>query len=128
MDSLTPIVAIYTFDCGLCCAKRAAAALQAVISQIKSQYALVTDKPGVVHRAGLDGFLRLLYDMCRSNTEVLLIASNDVPSIDADLQIFRERLQEGKAEGISTREIFHTMLIPNCGERSLSTEEWMLDS
>ncbi len=87
--------------------KQAAVALQAVLPQIKSQYSLITDRPGVVHMAGVNGFLRLLDDMSRSKTEILLVASNDVPSVDSDLQAFRKRLLDRKAAGIQTRAIFH---------------------
>lgn len=56
--------------------------------------------------AGSDGFERLLGDMVRSKTEVLLVASNDIPD-DETLKLFRQLLIERKNNGVKTRALFH---------------------
>ena len=87
--------------------KQTAKSLAATMPNFRSQYALSTDKPGVVHMAGSEGFERLLTDMVSSQTEVLLVASDDVPQDEATLQRFRELLIQRKNAGITTRALFH---------------------
>lgn len=87
--------------------KKAASSLAAAMPDFRSQYSLSLDKPGVFHMAGSEGFERSLLDSVRSSTEVLLIASNDVPSDEDTLKRFRELLIERKNNGVATRAIFH---------------------
>jgi sugar-specific transcriptional regulator TrmB len=84
---------------------QAAQGLQNLLPQLRSQYSLVSNKPGVVHMSGVEGLYRLLDDMVNSTTEVLLIASNnaDVEAIKG----FKPRLLERKKKGVSTRAIAH---------------------
>jgi sugar-specific transcriptional regulator TrmB len=79
--------------------------LQTLMPGLRSQYSLSSDKPGVVHMAGAEGLLRLLDDMVRSRTEVLLVASDkaDVEGIEG----FKERLLRRKENGIRTRALAH---------------------
>lgn len=87
--------------------KQTAKSLAATMPSFRSQYSLSTDKPGVVHMAGSEGFERLLTDMVTSQTEVLLIASDDVPQDEATLRRFRELLLKRKENGVATRALFH---------------------
>lgn len=87
--------------------KQTAKSLAAAMPGFRSQYSLSTDKPGVVHMAGREGFERLLEDMVSSQTEVLLVASDDVPQDDATLTRFRELLIARTRNGVATRAIFH---------------------
>lgn len=87
--------------------KQTAKSLSAAMPSFRSQYSLSTDKPGVVHMAGPDGFERLLEDMATSRTEVLLVASDDTPEDDVTLARFRELLMERKQRGVATRALFH---------------------
>lgn len=84
---------------------QATAGLQGLMPQLRAQFSLVSAKPGVVHMAGTDGLLRLLDDMIRSNTEVLLVASDkaDVEGIEG----FKERLLLRRDNGVLTRAIAH---------------------
>jgi sugar-specific transcriptional regulator TrmB len=79
--------------------------LQNVMPQLRSQYSLVNAKPGVVHMPGEQGLLRLLDDMVRSSSEVLLVASDmaDVEKIGG----FKDKLLQRKANGVHTRAIAH---------------------
>jgi len=87
--------------------KQTASSLSALMPSFRSQYSLSLDKPGVFHMAGSDGFERLLEDMVRSKTEVLLVASDDVPSDEETLKRFRDLLIERKNNGVVTRALFH---------------------
>ena len=87
--------------------QQAQAALSAALPRLKTLYSLASDKPGVVHMAGMEGFKTLLDDMIRSKTEVLLVASNDLPVNTDDVRLFRERLVERKSAGVKTRALFH---------------------
>lgn len=87
--------------------RQTASALSATMPAFRSQYSLSLDKPGVFHMAGSEGFERLLQDMVRSNTEVLLVASDDTPRDEDTLRRFRELLLERKKNGVSTRALFH---------------------
>lgn len=87
--------------------KQTAKSLAAAMPSFRSQYSLSTDKPGVVHMAGAEGFERLLTDMTTSQTEVLLVASNDVPNNPDTLARFRELLVQRKRAGVTTRALFH---------------------
>ena len=87
--------------------KQTASSLAALMPAFRSQYALSLDKPGVFHMAGTDGFERLLEDMVGSQTEVLLVASDDVPDDEATLKRFRELLVERMTNGVKTRALFH---------------------
>jgi len=86
---------------------QAAASLRAAMPRLRSVHSLATNKPGVVHMAGMQGVQTLLEDMVRSTSEVLLVASNDVPSDTSDLELFRELLMQRKAAGVRTRALFH---------------------
>jgi sugar-specific transcriptional regulator TrmB len=85
--------------------QQAATGLQNLMPALRSQYSLVGDKPGVVHMAGTEGLLRLLDDMVRSRTEVLLVASDraDVEGIEG----FKERLLRRRDNGVATRALAH---------------------
>ena len=87
--------------------KQSARLLSTAMPDIKSQYALSTSKPGVTYMAGNEGFIRLLENMLSANTEVLLVASNDLPSNLETLRQFRELLAERRSRGIPTRALFH---------------------
>lgn len=88
--------------------QHAAAELQKALPTLRSMYALSTDKPGVVHMAGYDGFKVILEDTIRSSTEVQLIASNDVPNKPDELLEFRKLLVARKNAGVRVRAIFHS--------------------
>lgn len=88
--------------------QQAAAGLQKVLPTLRSQYALSANKPGVVHMAGVDGFMHLLDDMIRSSTEVLLIASNEVPQDEQVLSQFRDKMVSRVKAGVGTRALFHS--------------------
>ena len=85
----------------------AATGLSSALPRLKSQYALTHNRPGVVHMAGKSGFLQLLDDMVHSQTEVLLVASNDVPDETDMLAQFRKRLLQRRENGVITRALFH---------------------
>lgn len=87
--------------------QQAAAALKAALPQLKIQYSLVSDKPGVTHAVGEEGYKMLLDDMVRSTTEVLLVASDDVPPNSFVLDELRKRLYKRKEAGVRTRALFH---------------------
>lgn len=87
--------------------KQTAKTLSLSMPSFRSQYSLSLDKPGVVHMAGREGFERLLKDMISSQTEVLLVASNDVPSDEDTLKRFRELQLEMRDAGVTTRALFH---------------------
>lgn len=87
--------------------KQTAKSLATTMPSFRSQYSLSTDKPGVVHMAGAEGFERLLTDMTTSQTEVLLVASDDVPNNPEILARFRELLVQRKNAGVTTRALFH---------------------
>ncbi len=87
--------------------KQTAKSLAAAMPDFRSQYALSTSKPGVSHMAGDEGFLRLLENMTHSRTEVLLIASNDLPNDPKTLEQFRQLMLERRDNGIATRALFH---------------------
>lgn len=86
--------------------KQTASSLSALMPSFRSQYSLSLDKPGVFHMAGSEGFERLLEDMVRSKTEVLLVASDDLPHDEQTLTRFRELLIERKNNGVPTRALF----------------------
>lgn len=86
---------------------RLAAEFKAALPQLVSTYNLTNNKPGVVHMVGEEGFLTLLDNMTRSSTEVLLVASNKLPTDPRVLKRFRELLVERKKAGIKTRALFH---------------------
>jgi sugar-specific transcriptional regulator TrmB len=88
--------------------QHAAATLQKALPSLRSMYALASDKPGVVHMAGYDGFKAILDDQIRSSTDILLIASNDVPNKPEELVAFRKLLVARKNAGVRTRAIFHS--------------------
>jgi sugar-specific transcriptional regulator TrmB len=87
--------------------KQASRSLSTAMPSFRSQYALSMDKPGVYHMAGSEGIERLLVDMVHSKTEVLLVASNDVPSDERTLNRFVELLMERRSAGVHTRALFH---------------------
>lgn len=87
--------------------KQTARSLAIAMPDFRSQHALSTNKPGVSHMAGDEGFLRLLESMTHSRTEVLLIASNDLPNDPKTLEQFRQLLLERRDKGIATRALFH---------------------
>lgn len=87
--------------------KQTASSLATLMPSFRSQYALSLDKPGVFHMAGTDGFERLLEDMVGSQTEVLLVASDDVPDDEVTLKRFRELLVQRMTNGVTTRALFH---------------------
>lgn len=88
--------------------QQAAAGLQKVLPLLRSQHALASNKPGVVHMAGVDGFITLLDDMIRSTSEVLLIASNEVPQDQNVLKQFRDKMVARVNAGVGTRALFHS--------------------
>jgi sugar-specific transcriptional regulator TrmB len=87
--------------------QQAAAALKTALPQLRIQYALVADKPGVTHAVGEEGYKILLDDMVRSTTEVLVVASDDIPPNSTVLDELRKRLYKRKEAGVQTRAIFH---------------------
>lgn len=87
--------------------QQAANTLSSAMPRFRAQYALSLDKPGVFHMAGAEGFERLLLDMISSKTEVLLVASNEVPTDQMTLSRFRELLADRKHAGVHTRALFH---------------------
>jgi sugar-specific transcriptional regulator TrmB len=87
--------------------KQAASSLATAMPDFRSQYSLSLDKPGVFYMSGPEGFERSLLDAVRSKTEILLIASDDVPDDEATLKRFRELLHERKKMGVKTRALFH---------------------
>ena len=87
--------------------KQTAKSLSATMPSFRSQYSLSRDKPGVYHMAGREGFERLLKDMISSQTEVQLVASNDVPDDKDTLKRFRELQLEMRDAGVATRALFH---------------------
>ena len=88
--------------------QQALGALKVVLPQLRVQYSLTSDKPGVTHTAGEEGYKLLLDDMVRSTTEVLLVASNDVPPNSSVLDELRNRLYKRKEAGVRTRALFHS--------------------
>ncbi len=88
--------------------KQTASSLSALMPIFRSQYSLSLDKPGVFHMAGSDGFERLLEDMVCSRTEVLLVASDDLPNDQETLKRFRKLLIERNNHGVATRALFHS--------------------
>lgn len=86
--------------------QQVSAALSAVLPELKSQYALANNRPGVVYLTGLDGFKVMLDDMMRSTTEILLVASN-APTDPRIWEILIDSLARRKAQGIATRAIYH---------------------
>jgi sugar-specific transcriptional regulator TrmB len=87
--------------------KQTARSLSAAMPSFRSQYSLSMDKPGVYHMAGHEGIERLLTDMVTSSTEVLLVASNDIPEDETTLNRFVELLMERRDAGVNTRALFH---------------------
>jgi sugar-specific transcriptional regulator TrmB len=87
--------------------KQTAKSLSAVMPSFRSQYSLSLDKPGVYHMAGDEGFERLLTDMISSQTEVLLVASDDVPNSKETLSRFRRLQGQIRDNGVMTRALFH---------------------
>lgn len=87
--------------------KQTAKALSLAMPTFRSQYSLSLDKPGVVHMAGREGFERLLKDMISSQTEIQLVASNDIPNDQDTLKRFRELQLEMRDAGVKTRALFH---------------------
>ena len=88
--------------------KTTSEALTSALPLIRSQYALTTGKPGVIHVSGDDGFLQSTEATIRSKTEVLLFASDYVPTDAVTLRRFREVLLQRKEAGVHTRAIFHS--------------------
>lgn len=87
--------------------KQTAHSLKSAMPSLRSQYSLSLDKPGVVHMAGTEGFERLLEDMVNSDTEVLIVGSNDQPTDDITLNRFQELLLKRKENRVKTRILFH---------------------
>jgi sugar-specific transcriptional regulator TrmB len=87
--------------------KQASSALTAAMPQFRSQYSLSLDKPGVFYMSGDAGIEQLLTDMVNSGTEVLLVASDNVPGNQKTLDRFRELISERKKAGVKTRALFH---------------------
>lgn len=87
--------------------KQASQSLSSAIPTLRSQYSLSLNKPGVVHMAGSVGFEQLLTDMTTSETEVLLVASDDFPTDPVIADRFQELIMQRKACGITTRALFH---------------------
>jgi sugar-specific transcriptional regulator TrmB len=88
--------------------KRTGESLISMLPQLRSQYALATGKPGVVHLSGDEGFLQLVEAAVASKTEVLLFASSYVPTDKNTLNRFRELLLERKQAGVRTRALFYS--------------------
>lgn len=86
--------------------RQASAALNAAMPQIKSMYALLNNRPGIVHLAGLEGYKTILEDMKRSTTEVLLVAS-DAPTGGEVWEVLAPSLAERKTLGVVTRALYH---------------------
>jgi sugar-specific transcriptional regulator TrmB len=86
---------------------RLVADVKSLLPQLTSAYNLATDKPGIVYLQGAEGFITLLEDMAGSQTEVLLVASNQTPSDFQVLKRFRQLLLKRKQGGVITRAIFH---------------------
>lgn len=87
--------------------KQASQSLSSAMPTLRSQYSLSLDKPGVVHMAGSVGFEQLLTDMVSSETEVLIVASDDYPTDEAVFTRFEELIQQRKDCGVRTRALFH---------------------
>jgi sugar-specific transcriptional regulator TrmB len=87
--------------------KQTANSLSSLMPAFRSQYSLSLDKPGVFHMAGTEGFERLLHDMVKSKTDVLLVASDDIPNDEDTLERFRNLLTERRNNGVATRALFH---------------------
>lgn len=85
--------------------KQTSSLLSTTMPSFRSQYSLSLDKPGVFYMAGFEGFERLLLDEVKAKTEILLMASNDVPK--ENMARFKELLLERKRNGVKTRAIFH---------------------
>lgn len=87
--------------------KRLAAALQAELPRLKSVHALASDKPGVVHMNGLDGYKSMLNDVIQSDAkEVLIIPSDEILKHPEVYDVLVESLFARKAQGIPSRAIF----------------------
>lgn len=87
--------------------RQTAKSLSTAMPRFRSQYSLSLDKPGVYHMAGNEGIERLLVDMVSSQTEVLLVASTDVPNDEKMLERFVELLIQRRDAGVKTRALFH---------------------
>lgn len=86
--------------------KQTASSLSAVMPQLRSQYSLSLNKPGVVYMTGDDGLERLLFDMVNSQTEVLLVAGDEPRDADTRSR-FRELIMQRKQNNVHTRALFH---------------------
>jgi len=87
--------------------KRLAAALQAELPRLKSVHALATDKPGVVHMNGLDGYKAMLNSVIQSGAkEVLVIPSDEILNYPDVYEVLKSSLFARKAQGIPSRAIF----------------------
>ena len=86
--------------------KQAVAALSAAMPELKSLHALTSDKPGVVHLAGIDGFKSILNDMKTTGSDVLLVGSNEILNQPEIYDVLLKSLHERKALGIHTKAIF----------------------
>lgn len=86
--------------------KQTASSLSAVMPQLRSQYSLSLNRPGVVYMTGDDGLERLLLDMVNSQTEVLLVAG-DEPRDANTRSRFQELIMQRKQNNVHTRALFH---------------------
>lgn len=86
--------------------RQANMSLTAVLPELRSLYALSSDRVGVVQLSGLHGFETMLDDMLRSRTEILLVAS-DAPTTPEIWDKLKMSLEIRKVAGIKTRTIYH---------------------
>jgi sugar-specific transcriptional regulator TrmB len=86
---------------------RASAALRVALPQLRSLYTLANNKPGVIHLAGIEGYLAMLDDSHRSTTDILVMASDEAPTDPETFELLKGRLYARKDAGIATRALFH---------------------
>ncbi len=87
--------------------KQTAKSLAVAMPSFRSQYSLSLNKPGVYHMAGNEGIERLLRNMAVSQSEILLVASDDLPGDSETLERFRRLQTEIHANNVPIRALFH---------------------
>lgn len=83
------------------------ASIKMFMPDLVSKYNLAHNKPGVVHREGMQGLHDSLADMLRSKQEVLLVPSDIVDTDKEVFQVLQRAVEKRCKDGIHTRALWH---------------------
>jgi len=80
---------------------------QLELDDLRSQYRLARNQPGVVSGEGLASFDASLQACMQAKTPILIFGSDDAPQNPEAYGLLKKRLYERKRQGVETKILFH---------------------